>query len=287
MLHFAAKFLPFESGVGYIGSMQLKNIEQKFESPVTDFKSWFQREYLKRRNKNCAYSVRAFSNYLKLASASVSHLLSGKRKPSLKFVTRLFEQLDVNPHEKELILKSLKNKALKDYRLNKETRYEMIALDGFKLISDWYHYTILELTTVENFKFDYSWIAKQLGISVTETRQAVERLLRLDLLIEQKGTLIKTHGFVTNAEDGVTSSALKQLQRHILKKALDAIDEVPLVEKDITSMTMAIDERKLPEARKRITQFRRELCEFLEDGPKTRVFNLGVQLYPVSKRCGK
>jgi uncharacterized protein (TIGR02147 family) len=284
LLHFVAKSLLLSKRIPYIAAMEIRSVEH-MSTQVRDFHDWFQREYLKRRKKNGNYSVRAFANYLKLASGTVSHLLSGKRKPSAKFVSRLFARLDVTLKEQELILRSLKknNKATNI----KHNKYEMIALDAFKLMSDWFHYAILELTSVKDFKYDYSWIANQLGISVTETRQAVERLLRLDLVVELNGTLTKTHGFVTNAEDGVTSSALKKLQRHVLQKALDAIDTVAIEEKDITSMTMAIDEKKLPEARKRVERFRRELCAFLEDGEQTRVFNLGVQLYPVSKGTRK
>jgi len=169
--------------------MDLGLNEQNSEYPVRDFRTWFQREFLKRRKKNESYSVRAFSNYLKLASATVSHLLSGKRKPSTKFVSKLFTQLEVNPKERDLILASLKNKKENVFKKNSlENKYEMIALDAFKLMADWNHYAILELTSVQGFKFDYPWIANQLSISVTEARQAVERLLRLDLVEEKRGS---------------------------------------------------------------------------------------------------
>ena len=52
----------------------------------------------------------------------------------------------------------------------------------------------------------------------------------------------------------------------------------------MTSMTMAIDVDRLPEAREVITKFRRELCALLENGEQTRVYNLGIQLYPVSEK---
>jgi uncharacterized protein (TIGR02147 family) len=266
-----------------------KTIEVKnLDLPVTNFLSWFQREYLKRRRKNTSYSVRAFSKYLQLSPGTVSHLLSGKRSPAAKFIEKLFLKLDVTPQEREIILSSLKKKSLSDIsNLSEKQNYQMIALDSFKLLSDWYHYAILEMTSVKDFKFDYAWIAHQLGISVTEARQAVERLVRLDLIEEKNGTIIKTKGFVTNGDDTLTSSAHKQLQRHVLQKALDAIDTISIEEKDISSMTMAIDESKIPQAKKLITKFRRDLCAFLETGKQTRVFNLGIQLYPISKTMGK
>jgi uncharacterized protein (TIGR02147 family) len=254
------------------------------DQSIRNFIDWFQREFIKRRRKNSAYSVRAFSKYLGFSPGTISHLLSGKRRPSVKFATKLLESLDASPKERELILSNLKSRrATLEAKASPTPDYQLIALDSFKLLSEWYHYALLELTSVEDFRFDNTWIANQLNISTTESRQAIERLLRLDLVEEKNGNLVKTKGFVTNYEEGLTTSALKQLQRHVLQKALDAIDLTPPNEKDITSMTMAIDVKKIPEAKKLIKKFRRELCAFLEDGDQSQVFNLGVQLYPVSK----
>lgn len=263
------------------------NTENKYQhGTVTNFSDWFQREYFKRRKKNESYSIRAFAKYLGLDAATVSQLFSGKRRPSIKFVNKLFLSLEVTPKERELILKSFSKK--NESPVEKENqKYQMIALDSFKIISDWYHYAILELISISDFKFDYLWIANQLNISVPEARKAVERLLRQELVEEKNGTLVKTNDFITNYEEGLTNSALKQLQRHILEKALEAIDLVPSEEKDITSMTMAIDESKLPEAKKLIKKFRRQMCDYLEEGHQTRVFNLAIQLYPISKKNKK
>lgn len=285
MLHFVAKMLEKSEKIAYKPHMQKAVNPKNSEQPIADFLEWFQREYLKRRKKNENYSIRAFSNYLKISPATVSHLLSGKRVPSEKFVTKLFAKLELTPREKEIILSSLNKKNVTDNSDDPtKHNYQMIALDSFKLLSEWYHYAIIEMTSAIGFRFDYGWIANHLGISVLEARQAVERLLRLDLIEEKNGTLIKSQGFVTNGDDTLTSSAHKQLQRHVLQKALDAIDTISIEEKDISSITMAIDETKIPEAKKLITKFRRNMCKFLEDGQQTRVYNLGIQLYPISKQ---
>jgi hypothetical protein len=47
---------------------------------------------------------------------------------------------------------------------------------------------------------------------------------------------------------------------------------------------MAIDVSRLPEAKARIRDFRRELCAFLQDGrPRQRVYELSLSLFPVSR----
>ena len=153
---------------------------------------------------------------------------------------------------------------------------------AFAVIADWYHVAILELTFAEGFDESPAWIAKKLGISPTEVKIALERLERLELLERVDGRLRKTNTYLTNFRDGVTAPALKSFQRQILEKAITAIDLTPQEDKDITSMTMSIAPERLPEARQLIRRFRRELCALLETGPRRRVYNLGVSLYPVS-----
>jgi len=164
-----------------------------------------------------------------------------------------------------------------------ETNYQILTEDTFTFISNWYYIAILELTYVESFENNPSLIANMLSLTTTEVKVAIERLIRLGLLTEENGSLSKTNKFLTNFSPGQTSAAHKELQRQVLTMALNALDNVPQEEKDITSMTMAINIKKLPEARKKITKFRRELCEFLEDGRQTQVYQLGLQLYPISK----
>ncbi|MGZ3740999.1 MAG: DUF4423 domain-containing protein, partial [Bdellovibrionota bacterium] len=63
-----------------------------------------------------------------------------------------------------------------------------------------------------------------------------------------------------------------------------AIEAVPTEERDITSMTMAIDPRRLPLAKTLIRKFRFRLADLLETGDRTEVYNLNVQLVPVTKK---
>jgi uncharacterized protein (TIGR02147 family) len=212
--------------------------------------------------------------------STVSQILSGKRKCSQKIVAKVFERLSISPGLRNSIL--LGEEAISDIHGGLPS-YQQLTADAFAVIADWYHYALLELTFVKSFQSSPRWIAKTLGISPAEASMAIERMVRLGLLEKRHGKLCKTAAFLSNGPDGFTAPALRELQRQLLQKALHAIDHVPIEEKDITSMTMAIDPAKLPEARKRIRNFRRELCAFLEQGPRLRVYNLGLQLYPVSE----
>ena len=241
------------------------------------FRLWLQKQFTDRCKKNSRYSLRAFAKSLDLDASSLSQILSGKRNLSKSGIQNVCDKLSVSP--KELQMFGLINFDNKDAQ---NDNYLQANIDTFSVISDWYHYAILELTYISGFMADSKWIAKTLSITVEEAKSAVERLKRLGLLLEENGSLIKSSKKLTNNGAINTSGAHKELQRQLITKALLAIDEIPQDEKDITSMTMAIDTKNLNKARLLIQKFRRDLCELLEDGDQEQVYNLGIQLYPIS-----
>jgi uncharacterized protein (TIGR02147 family) len=164
------------------------------------------------------------------------------------------------------------------------TEAYQLTVDTFAVMSDWYHYAIMELTFAKDFDSNAKWIASKLEITVQEAKTAIERLLRLGLLKENSGKLTKSHEQVTNHTGLNTSVARKNLQKQVITKALKAVDDVEQEEKDITSMTMSIDPRNLDRARELTKQYRRDMCALLEEGEQSQVYNLAIQLYPVSKK---
>ncbi len=239
------------------------------------FRLWLQRQFTERCKRNARYSLRAFAKSLEIDASSLSQILSGKRPLSKDSIQSLCAKLAASP-------KDLKAFGLGKQGVSTQDVYHQVNLDTFAVISEWYHYAILELTFVSGFKTDPKWIAQKLSITVEEAKAATQRLKRLGLLLEENASLVKSSKLLTNQSVN-TSGAHRELQKQIIGKALTAVEECRSEEKDITSMTMAIDESNLPKARELIQKFRRDLCALLEDGEQTRVYNLGIQLYPISK----
>src|SRR5688572_17118598 len=102
------------------------------------------------------------------------------------------------------LFKSLTPDQLSLVRLQKGVSYKILQTDAFRVISDWYHYTILELTFVEGFRNDPTWIANKLGITQFEAKEAIARLKRLELLEEISGKLVKTDTHLASS-NGVPS----------------------------------------------------------------------------------
>lgn len=250
------------------------------QAPSTEIRCWLQKEFTDRSRKNPRYSLRSFAKLLELDASTVSQILAGKRKVSGKIVAKLADRLSVPPAAREQLLAAVSQK--QPVATGPAPNFLQLSADAFAVMADWYHYAILELTFTKNFQDSPKWIAKKLGITPTEAAVALERLERLELIEKKDGRYVKTEAFLTNYAEGQSTGAQKELQRQLLQKALAAIDLVPQEMKDITAITMAADPALIPEAKARIKKFRRELCAFLDQGNRTHVFNLGVQLIPLS-----
>jgi hypothetical protein len=253
-----------------------KNLEQ--------FRLSLQSELVRRMKVNPKYSLRAFARFLELDPSSLSQYLRGRRKFTEKQLEALALKLGLSPMEISSIRRSIKSKTGSE-EVWRESNHDL-AHDVFQLIADWYHYAIFELATLKDFRPQSRWIAKKLDISASEAEFAVERLLRLGLLVkDDDGNVQQGPINVSTTGNPHTAAAFRKLQIQLLQKAIEAMESVPIEKRDQSSMTMAMDSKKIPEAKERIKQFRRELCDFLQIETDTRdaVYQLSVSFFPLTR----
>lgn len=231
-------------------------------------------EFLKRRARNSSYSLRSFARSLGLSPSAVSELFNRKRTLSLRNRRKICEKLALDPSRSEGILTGAQTD-------DSDHQFRLLREDEFALIADWYHFAILSLSEIGGVPFDPKIIADRLGISAFESRGALERLSRLGLIVHSKrGVLTRTDRPVRTSTD-VASGALKRHHEQNLSLAEKALRETPVESRDITSITMAIDPKRLPEAKELIKAFRRKMSNFLESGNRSSIYVLAVQLFPV------
>lgn len=243
--------------------------KQNYES----FRLYLQKELVRRCRNNPSYSLRAFASHLDIENSALSKILNRKRGISEKMFLHLSSKLNFSPMEQ-----------MKFTEGSEQGDYQQIAEDQFRVISEWYHYAILELVEINNFQPNAKWIAKSLGLSISEVNIAVERLLRLKMLeISEDGVWKDLSGNVSNYPSLNTNSAFQEQQIQFLNLAIEKVKAVNFSQRDNSSVTMAIDSKKLPEAKEMVKKFRRKLCSFLQSGEKDSVYQLAVAVYPLTK----
>ena len=242
---------------------------------------------------NPRYSLRAFARDLNVSPSILSEVISGKHGLSEKMAARIAAKLGLNTEEKSIfcdqvialhsrssIKRDLATKRIEQVKLMyKESSLQM---DTFKIISDWYHFAILEITYLEDFKSDHSWIAKKLGITKLEVDASIQRLMRVGLLQNYNGKLRATEDYSSTPNE-VPSKVIKKFQRQLIEKSLAALEMQDIHNRDITSLTLSIDKKNLPSAKIRLKEFRRQFdAEFGTGKKKNGVYCLALQFFELT-----
>ncbi len=239
------------------------------------------RSELERRKKvNPSYSLRAFAKSLEMDASNLSKLLSGQTTVGTKLRMKLAKKLGMSDED-------LRHFGYLEGQVVKDSDYIEHQLDHFKVISDWYHYGILEALKLDEFRMDqdHKRLAERLGLTEEEVELAVKRLLKLGhLKIDSEGRYVDDEVNSSSILSIDTSCAHRSNQKQILSLAIEALDETPIEQRSQSAMTVAIDSKRLPEAKGMIKEFRRKLARFLSDSNHLdEVYHLSVSLYPVTR----
>ena len=242
---------------------------------------WLENLIAEKIKKNPQFSLRAFARMVDVSPAVLSRILSGKRKLTFNLATRIADALVLGPVERETLYSFFLGAP--EEKTEEEKVQKELSIDCFNAMKEWYHYGITQLLYIESFKEDSKWIAKMLSITELEAKMAIERLLRLEILDrDENGKLYRTATHLSTTTD-IASAGIRHFQKQILEKSIESLEKDDVLERDITSITIAINEDRLAEAKLEIKKFRMKMAEFLGTGEKTRVYNLGVHLIPLSK----
>lgn len=248
-------------------------------------------EFEFRKKTNRAYSLRAYARDLQINPGQLSEIL--KSRAGLSSEKALSVAKDLGLSEKEALFfqalvnfehgrsEQIKEKAKSYIETHTYSEgFEQLTLEGFKLISDWTHYGVL--STMEHDAYDgtIDYLEEALGVGYVQIEGCIKNLLKLELIDFDRGKLVLTQKNLKTTND-IASLALKKFHKQHLVKAIKSIDSVDVSLRDVTSMTMAIDKDRLPEAKQMIAKFRREFCRIMEDGKKNETYNLNIQLVPL------
>ena len=239
-------------------------------------------DFTARSRKNPRYSLRAYAKALGISHTVLSLVLAGKRPLSKKAIALISEKLALDP----LQITRLMDSRGKATRLA-PAAFRTIDMEIFKVISDWVHYAILTLIETSDFQSDTNWIADRLDISKMDARVCFERLINVNL-IEFKDEKWRLTGLPIKVENNYSTTTTRLFQKQMIEKSLESLERDPYEIRDFSSVTLAMDPSDIPYARERIKQFRRELMTELEArGKPTEVYNLTLQIYPVSRKVTK
>jgi uncharacterized protein (TIGR02147 family) len=157
------------------------------------------------------------------------------------------------------------------------------------VFSRWYYGAIVELSACEGFRPDPRWISRALGGAIDESQaaDALVLLIRMGQLEpDGEGGLRQALQATWTQSDiplGRRSDAVAQLHRDHAALAGPALEKFQSNERHFSTVTMAISEAHYQVVVARLRELEAELVVLAmqDPGPANRVYQLGIQLFPV------
>jgi len=241
------------------------------------------RTFADRCRKNPTYSLRAFSRSVGMDPSTMSAIMNGKRPLTIKTARKLIAGLNiVNPTEVQTIIAE----TFAGEEQEEVLGYKQLTLEAAEAIAFWQHFAIMGVLDLKDFRGSERAISERLNIPFGIVLECLDRLAKLGLVAKEKGIWQLTGRHMATPSD-IPSAVLREGHRQWIQKALESLENDPVEVRDISYITMSVAKSRLPQARKMILDFRRKLAAYLEDGTRDAVYQLNIQLFPVSQEKKK
>lgn len=245
---------------------------------------------MERIGRNPAYSLRAMARDLGLSHTYLSLVLNGRKAISARQAEWLGESLRLDPATTSAFVQSAlaaqKRRPVRSGpRQPKPAEFLKLDLDKMRILRDWYHFAILDLTQLSNFVPSPAWIGRRLGITADQVKDAAERLERLGLLERSGKSWRKTSAFL-DLPTNRSSAPMRRLHREMMLKAIAALQSprpADFQARDITGSMIPINTQRIPAAKIKIARFRKQLMRFLSEGECDELYQLNVQLFRLTR----
>ncbi len=252
------------------------NVELENLIEIDSFSDFLKKEYEAKKMRNSKYSLRSFAQKLDIDQSLLSKVISGKRTLSHATMNSCLLSLGYADEQiDELLSRFLKNKSY----------FRPIDEDVLNIISEWHHFALLELLKLKDIEHSASYLSQRLNIDENLVEEALQRLERFDFIAFRHGKYDIHRPNNTWSSQAVTSEARRKLQRELLLKSLDAIENVPLEERLHSSFTFAVPKSKLQKIKDLLLTFPRQVGRIADENEEyDEVYQFNLSLFPLTKK---
>lgn len=272
--------------------MKMERIET-----YTDYRLYLRDYYEDRKKRFSFFSYRYFCLKAGLKSPTVfKEVADGKRNLTSKMIPLFIKGLDLSPLDAHFFIalvhfnqsKSIEEKAqyLEQMQgLKRKVPQKIVPIDHYALYSRWYLLVLRELACIIPWNGDYGILAKAVNpqIKKSEAQDGIHFLLQKGFLVRHEDGRYTQNNQAISSGSEVTSIGIRNFNEHMTRRGADAINEFPQSVRDIRTMIIGISEDSYSLIKHEIREFMDRVASIVtNDTSSDRVYNLGLQLFPVS-----
>lgn len=269
-------------------------------SDVADYRDLLKSYYEQRKKEMPFYSYRMMGDKLGLDSSYLYRVLQKKQHLPAHVIPAAKELLDVGGRSAEYfdllvaagVAKSADKKAelmAKAVALRDVERHSLQQAE-LKLLENWWIPAVRAYLELNGGIVNIKKIAKDLCPPITEEQaaEAIEILKEVGLVKNvASGRLALTDAHLT-VSGQEKSAAVRHFQKQVLFLASEALDSVPVNERNISTLTLSVDQACFDDLGEMLREFRRLVQKRVDESKRPdRVMQLSMAFYPVAKTNGK
>ncbi|MBN1759136.1 MAG: TIGR02147 family protein [Chitinispirillaceae bacterium] len=263
-----------------------------------DYQEYLRDYYEEKKRDNPFMSYRYLGNHLRLDPGFLLKVLQGKLHLSERSLPKLCSFFKFNERESryfELLVRYNKAKSTAEIKLYfeklmtlRDSRSHPMEEWQYAFYQKWYHSAIHALLLIHEFNGSFKRLASLLSPPITarQAQESIRLLMKTGLVtLDADGIYRSTDAFVTTG-DKWRGAAIHNYQKETITLSAEALDLHPKELRDISTITVALSAKDLPEIRERIRQFRQSIMTLDNENAPDTVFQVNIQVFPVTQAIG-
>ena len=268
-------------------------------SDIADYRDFLKDYYERRKAEMHFYSYRMMGDKLGLDSSYLYRVLQKKQHLPAHALQAAKEILALSGREAEyfdLLFSAAvsKDKAKKEELMAKALslrdveRHSLQAAE-LKLLENWWIPAVRAYLDLNGGVVNVKQIAKDICPPITEDQvnEAIEILKEVGLVKKlASGRLALTDAHLT-VGGPEKAKAVRNFQRQVLALASDSLDNVPVSERNVSTLTLSVDQSCFEDLGDMLREFRRLVQKRVDESKNSdRVMQLSMAFYPVARKGG-
>lgn len=263
----------------------------------TDYRHFLRDYYEDRKKRISVFSYRYFCMKAGIKSPTLfKEVVDGKRNLTPTTLPQFVKGLGLSSLDAQYFIALVhfnQSRSVQDKKqfldhmstLKRKIPREIVPIDQYAFYSRWYLLILRELACIIPWNGDYALLARTVNppIKKSEAQEGITFLIQKGFLTRDTfGNYHQTKRAITSGSE-VTSLGIRALNEWMTRRGADAINEFPQPLRDIRTMVIGISDESYELVKEEIREFMDRIARIVDNDAKSdRVYNLGLQLFPLS-----
>ena len=261
----------------------------------TDYRDAIRDFYLEKKKSNSKYSYSVLGLAIGLNASHVFCVVEKKRNLPVRCVPAIKKLLGLTGRAAQyfdLLLAATRTKSEKTREeilakasLLRDVKKHYLQEKEQKYLSDWWTPVIRALIEVNQGRINAQEIAETLepNIGVESVQESIDLLKDLGFIQPLGNGLVKLADAHINISGEERAQAIRQFQANVMQIGARSLNVIPPKDRDISTLTMAVDQKGFEDIKNMIQEFRKEVQVRVDKcGKPTRVLQMNLAMFPVA-----